>query len=657
MSGSRRLSCADTASQNSASYIDEQDLEVDENSFYIHLQKMQERYRAQQEPGWLRTQQALLQAKHKIPGSGSPQPDHKSTFGGKKSGLIPGPPFHSSGSSPNNSDYSSSPSFHLGSHQLRQAHSGMSSSQRQQPILPYNCFQPGNVICVPRERSLNGLIFHKSFVETHILMPSPYYRGKFLTMDHKIVEIDKDYIRELSGFAHPRSVQILAEEMVYHGTSKKPTRVLVIERSLEGDGFVAIKPFDGPMIPSLRQFSRDITFLESFPELSRALRDFNNLCQEFENTYVYIRGFAASTLEKLRLIYEKTYRECVGDSVKLQKLLNRGIQVEQDMFAELMENIVLGKLYQKLFTHSLVPCYSERDVEIDTIISKYHYHLFATGTHRGTDGACLAATDGPVLQETLKKLGLSGKWRGMRVGAALEGAASLFRAWDQGDQDDSSETYSSPGPKLTQPQETDQERKRQQLRDSLRIFVQDDMFQSDKGPNNNGGECGVEDEMEDEEEDLVANAVWNTPVEKAHCIKLVLDRITTAAEDYLVNGQGFGFVQRKRSGELTVSLFATDQIIQASVTTDDFIPLLAIAIIQANLMRLGSNMFYIQRFRLNAPKSDLSFALVTFEASIEFLKTDPLGLLEADHVPSSPPSTASVSSMPRYSIQGPQPRI
>ena len=46
------------------------------------------------------------------------------------------------------------------------------------------------------------------------------------------------------------------------------------------------------------------------------------------------------------------------------------------------------------------------------------------------------------------------------------------------------------------------------------------------------------------------------------------------------------------------------KLIEVSVTTDDFIPLLAIVIIQARMMRLGSNMFYLQRFRINSPKSD-----------------------------------------------------
>ncbi|KAF8977314.1 hypothetical protein BGZ46_007482, partial [Entomortierella lignicola] len=644
MSSSRRVSCTDTASQNSASFIDDQDLEVDENSFYIHLQKMQERFQTQQEPGWLRTQHARLQAKHRIPGSGSPQADQRGVFGGKKPGLFTR--IHSNSSSPNSSDYSSSPSFHLGPQHSRQSSSG-ANFPRHQPIFPFNCFQPGNVVCVPRERSLGGLTFHKAFVDTHILTPSPYYRGQYLTLDHKVVEIDRDYVREISGFSHPRSVQILAEEMVYNEAAKKATRVLVIERPLEGDGIVQTRATEGPIMPNLRQFTSDLAFIESFPELGRAIRDFNNLCQEFENTYVYIHGFATYTLEKLRLIYEKASRDYVEDSVKLQKILNQGVQAEQDCFAELMENIVLGKLYHKLFINSLMPCYAERDVEIDAIIAKYHRYLFGVGSHRGIDsGACLAATDNPILQETLKKLGLAEKWRNMRVDHALDGAAGLFRAWDKGDQEDSS-PLSLSSQRIVAANLL-QENERRQLRESLRIFVQDDKYRSEKraskifesGSQEDGDEMDDEEEDDDEDEqrDLTANAIWNTPLEKAYCIKLVLDKIATVAEDHLMNGQGFSFMPKKRS--------------EVSVTTDDFIPLLAIVIIQAKMMHLGSNMYYIQRFRINTPKPDLNFALVTFEATIEFLKTDPLGLIGTDQNTVS--SSMSLGSVSRTSLHGSQ---
>lgn len=159
---------ADTASQNSTSYLDEQDVELDENSFYVHLQRMQERHQIQQEPGWLRTQHSLLQAKHKVPGTGYDS-------GGRKSGA--GSPFLTNNRgamnhSPSGSDYSSSPSFlpSLSRHGPSISaspvsnHSMGNSHHRHQPIQPFNCFQPGNVICVPRERSLGGLIFHKTFV-------------------------------------------------------------------------------------------------------------------------------------------------------------------------------------------------------------------------------------------------------------------------------------------------------------------------------------------------------------------------------------------------------------------------------------------------------------------------------------------------------------
>ncbi|KAG0343112.1 hypothetical protein BG004_005481 [Podila humilis] len=665
-SASRRVSCTntDTASQNSSSYLDEQDVEIDENSFYVHLQKMQERYLAQQEPGWLRSQHALLQAKHRSSGSSQSgqhyhSGDMRSSQGSSSSsrGLLPGSQLlsrmNSGTSSPSGSDYSSSPSFHPHLTPSRPSYKQNAISatsfhhQRLQPIQPYNCFQPGNVICVPRERSLGGLIFHKTFVgtqqlssDTHILTPSPYYRGQYLSLDHKVVEIDKDSIKEISGFAHPRTVQILSEETVYNSSSQKPTRVLILDRPLEGDGVVFSRPFDGPIMPSTRKYSNDMAFLKSFPELNRALRDFHNLCQEFENTYVYIRGFATYTLDKLRLIYDKAYQDCLGDSVKLQKLLMRGIQAEQDCFSELMENVVLGKLYQKLFIHSLVPVYAQRDVEADTMIVRYHQYLFSAGGHRGLEGGtCLASSDGPLLQDTLRKLGLSEKLRTMRVDQALEQAAGLLKAWDQELPNENARF------RVSAPCETEQEMRRRQLRESLRIIVQDERTTnvqrlSSVGNSGSGSPQRGNNEGDDDEDAMEAGP-WNTPLEKVYCIKQVLDVIAAAAEHHLMHGQGVGFVQKKRS--------------EVSVTTDDFIPLLALVIIQARMMRLGSNIFYLQRFRINSPKSDLNFALVTFEASVEFLKSDPLGIMEADScVPtgsSSGTGSASGDAAPAVAVR------
>lgn len=45
----------------------------------------------------------------------------------------------------------------------------------------------------------NHIPYHLHSIETHILTPSPYYRGQYLTLDNRVVEIDKEYVKEISG--------------------------------------------------------------------------------------------------------------------------------------------------------------------------------------------------------------------------------------------------------------------------------------------------------------------------------------------------------------------------------------------------------------------------------------------------------------------------
>jgi len=130
----------------------------------------------------------------------------------------------------------------------------------------------------------------------------------------------------------------------------------------------------------------------------------------------------------------------------------------------------------------------------------------------------------------------------MRVDLALEGAAGLFRAWDQ---DTSMSSQRNAAPSVTQ--ETEQERKRRELRESLRVFVQDSRPKSESRASNHRYAPDETDDMDDEDEQD-ADHVWNTPLEKVICIKQVLDTIAIVAEDHLMNGQGIGFLQRKRSG-------------------------------------------------------------------------------------------------------------
>lgn len=202
------------------------------------------------------------------------------------------------------------------------------------------------------------------------------------------------------------------------------------------------------------------------------------------------------------------------------------------------------------------------------MILRYHQYLFSVGGHRGLEGgACLASSDGPLLQETLRKLGLSEKLRTMRVDHALERAAGLFKAWDQeiptvrfGSAAASSAAFAAKQKAGAKAGETEQDMRRRQLRESLRIIVQDERMKertsSSSGP---GSPHSDGNDDEDDEE----TGPWNTPLEKVYCIKQVLDAIAAAAEDHLMHGQGVGFMQKKRSGSYSliftfVLFFAVD---------------------------------------------------------------------------------------------------
>jgi len=140
----------------------------------------------------------------------------------------------------------------------------------------------------------------------------------------------------------------------------------------------------------------------------------------------------------------------------------------------------------------------------------------------------------------------------MRFDLVTEGIAALFRAWDQDFQSSTFSSLKSSAGASTA--ETEQERKRRQLRESLRVLVKDHhSASSSKGADMSKSSPKITTapvvNEDGEDEDESGPDVWNTPLEKMYCIKQVLDMIASVAEDHLVNGQTAGFVQKRRPGK------------------------------------------------------------------------------------------------------------
>ncbi|KAG2187691.1 hypothetical protein INT44_005381 [Umbelopsis vinacea] len=145
---------------------------------------------------------------------------------------------------------------------------------------------------------------------------------------------------------------------------------------------------------------------------------------------------------------------------------------------------------------------------------------------------------------------------------------------------------------------------------------------------------------EDDEDEGIADpaaAVINlkpalTPVEKLKCVRDTLDRISQAAEKYLLD------------------MSMVNEAHEACVTTDQLIPLAMFVLIHARIPRLASMIFYMEHFSFDVGKnSDLNFALVTFKAAVEFLKDDPLGLSEVCSISSISSTSSTILRITPYS--------
>ncbi|CEP14097.1 hypothetical protein [Parasitella parasitica] len=118
-----------------------------------------------------------------------------------------------------------------------------------------------------------------------------------------------------------------------------------------------------------------------------------------------------------------------------------------------------------------------------------------------------------------------------------------------------------------------------------------------------------------------------TPLEKLAVVKSTLDLISSAVHDYV---RDFG------NGNS-----------DTSVTSDEMIPLLAFVIVQSNVPRLASLVYYMQYYRLArmAEGSVYSFVITTTKSACEFLKDDPLSLNDIGSATSSHSSIASPQSL------------
>lgn len=126
-------------------------------------------------------------------------------------------------------------------------------------------------------------------------------------------------------------------------------------------------------------------------------------------------------------------------------------------------------------------------------------------------------------------------------------------------------------------------------------------------------DCGSSSLVEPYESTL--RHVAYTPLEKLEAVKSTLELITSAVSDYIEQEPG-------------------NHHSDSSVTADEMIPLLAFVIVQSNVSRIASSIYYMQYYRLARmiEGSVYSYVVTAIKSAIEFLKGDPLFILHNPNI-------------------------
>ncbi|KAM0787559.1 hypothetical protein ACM66B_003629 [Microbotryomycetes sp. NB124-2] len=133
-------------------------------------------------------------------------------------------------------------------------------------------------------------------------------------------------------------------------------------------------------IVSHRRFARDLAFLATPPphlhDLTEAFHAtlvvIKTLVTEFESSFAYIKGFDAYTLQRIRKgIYEKAWLQLHRSLHETGALGLRLLQEEAYTLQRLIENVVFGFLYKKLYSTSIAVLYEPEDEPVNHVLNLY----------------------------------------------------------------------------------------------------------------------------------------------------------------------------------------------------------------------------------------------------------------------------------------------
>eukprot|EP01124_Arcella_intermedia_P004711 TRINITY_DN12699_c0_g1_i1.p1 TRINITY_DN12699_c0_g1~~TRINITY_DN12699_c0_g1_i1.p1 ORF type:complete len:491 (-),score=53.01 TRINITY_DN12699_c0_g1_i1:2-1423(-) len=226
------------------------------------------------------------------------------------------------------------------------------------------------IVCVPCANALETLTINTKVLEHHILKPSPLFRDIYVVYNNNdcCCEFEDQCIKTTKGYPQNRKANILSEEVMLN-SSYQSYRVLCIDIPLYGgtaERKIPKKTADSR--PDVKDISMCIKYLNHFPENEIVLQKLDHKLNEFQDSYVIVKGFEGTLRDKVGSIVEYLSEMLFCANLELRKMRNKDNDfVEISM---MIESYVMFKLYRKIFI-GLTEIFEEEDSYIYRVIKFY----------------------------------------------------------------------------------------------------------------------------------------------------------------------------------------------------------------------------------------------------------------------------------------------
>lgn len=206
------------------------------------------------------------------------------------------------------------------------------------------------MICIPQTCTIQGTDINRDFVETHILKPSPYFKGQLITShstNSKILSLSEDgcSIATADGFQSRIEVKIICEELAYNKDYEQ-YRILIVDQPLDPK----FQKLPAEYVESMQITPQQcvaladcMKFLQSSPDFSKALEKLDQGIKLFNSTYMVLPDYLQDAASRLAELSSET----VEMFVRCAKQKSTNV-LWKDTLISVMESYVMNAVHSKV---------------------------------------------------------------------------------------------------------------------------------------------------------------------------------------------------------------------------------------------------------------------------------------------------------------------